>query len=45
MSWKPLDKIYIENVSLYTKTGNDYELVANVDQKYYDDNKQYRQSL
>tara|TARA_A100000171_G_scaffold52418_1_gene70670 strand:- start:2276 stop:3298 length:1023 start_codon:yes stop_codon:yes gene_type:complete len=37
MSWKPLDKIYIENVSLYTKTGNDYELVANVDQKYYDD--------
>jgi hypothetical protein len=37
MSWKPLNQIYSENVSLYTKSGNDYNLIANVDQKYYDD--------
>lgn len=37
MTWKSLDEIYKENVALYTKKGNEYELLANVDQKYYDD--------
>jgi hypothetical protein len=37
MTWKPLDQIYNEDVSLYTKKGDSYELLANVDQKYYED--------
>jgi len=37
MTWKPLDQVYSENVALYTKKGDGYELLANVDQKYYDD--------
>ena len=37
MSWRSLDKIYKEDVSLYTKKGDSYELLANVDQNYYDD--------
>ena len=37
MSWRPLDKVYNEDVALYTKKGDSYELLANVDQKYYED--------
>ena len=37
MSWRPLDKVYNEDVALYTKKGDGYELLANVDQKYYED--------
>ena len=33
----PRQQVIRENVELYTKTDSGYELLANVDQKYYDD--------
>lgn len=33
----PRQRVIGEDVALYTKKGNDYELLANVDKKYYED--------
>ena len=33
----PRHRVLGEDVALYTKKGDDYELIANVDQKYYED--------
>jgi hypothetical protein len=33
----PRQQVLGEDVALYTKKGDDYELIASVDQKYYDD--------